>query len=137
MNLDFASLDRRKFLRGTSVALVLPWLESFAGALQGGKPRAQRKRLACVYWPAAVPLPLTKDPPVQDLASLPPVRAAVWKLPRPRVKDYRASPKAPRSDLQRAYGSLLQYYRSQSVPDRCPRVPIVESRPLQIKRSLA
>jgi hypothetical protein len=71
MNLDFASLDRRKFLRGTSVALVLPWLESFAGALEGDKPRAQRKRLACVYWPDGVPMPLTKDPAFQDWSWFP------------------------------------------------------------------
>lgn len=69
--MNIASLDRRNFLRGTSVALALPWLESFARALEKGKPRAPRKRFACVYWPDGVPMPLSKDPAFQEWSWFP------------------------------------------------------------------
>ena len=61
MNIDIAFLDRRRFLRGSAVALALPWLESFVGASDVER-RAQRKRFACVYWPDGVPMPLLEDP---------------------------------------------------------------------------
>lgn len=76
MKIDIASLDRRRFLRGSAVALALPWLESFVGE---GAPardreverRARRKRFACVYWPDGVPMPLQKDPAFQDWSWFP------------------------------------------------------------------
>lgn len=71
MNIDIGSLDRRKFLRGSAVALALPWLESFHGHLTKGKPRKNRKRFACVYWPDGVPMPLKQDPACQDWSWFP------------------------------------------------------------------
>jgi hypothetical protein len=70
MNIDIASLDRRRFLRGSAVALALPWLESFVGAA-GVERRAQRKRFACVYWPDGVPMPLAEDPAYKDWSWFP------------------------------------------------------------------
>jgi len=70
MNIDIASLDRRRFLRGSAVALALPWLESFVGA-SGVERRAQRKRFACVYWPDGVPMPLVEDPAYKDWSWFP------------------------------------------------------------------
>lgn len=70
MNTDIASLDRRRFLRGSAVALALPWLESFVGAA-GVERRAQRKRFACVYWPDGVPMPLVEDPAYKDWSWFP------------------------------------------------------------------
>lgn len=71
MKIDIASLDRRKFLRGSAVALALPWLESFAGTVGGLHPRVERKRFACVYWPDGVPMPLPADPAYQDWSWFP------------------------------------------------------------------
>jgi Protein of unknown function (DUF1552) len=68
MRIDIASLDRRRFLRGTGLALALPWLESIAGA--AGR-RARPKRLACIYFPDGVPMPLAADPAFQDWAWFP------------------------------------------------------------------
>jgi hypothetical protein len=71
MNIDIETLDRRRFLRGSAVALALPWLESFSGAPGTGEARAPRKRLACVYWPDGVPMPLASDPAFQDCSWFP------------------------------------------------------------------
>jgi hypothetical protein len=71
MNIPIASLDRRRFLRGSGVALALPYLESFARALAGGKKQVPRKRFACVYWPDGVPMPLAEDPAFQDWSWFP------------------------------------------------------------------
>jgi len=82
-SIKIASLDRRRFLRGSGLALALPWLETFAGskteafarsALRGaesGHARAQPKRFACVYWPDGVPMPLPEDPAYQDWSWFP------------------------------------------------------------------
>jgi hypothetical protein len=71
MTTSLNSLDRRRFLRGTGVALALPWFESvarFAGAAeQGSLP----KRLACFYMPDGVPMPLAEDPAYKDWAWFP------------------------------------------------------------------
>lgn len=55
-------LDRRKFLRGTGVALALPWFESFASAAGISSQSSPKKRLACFYVPDGVPMPLAEDP---------------------------------------------------------------------------
>ena len=34
MNIDIETLDRRRFLRGSAVALALPWLESFSAGIE-------------------------------------------------------------------------------------------------------
>ena len=61
-----SALDRRRFLRGTGLALALPLLES---ATLLGKPATQvdtPKRLACIYFPDGVPMPLPEDPAYTD-----------------------------------------------------------------------
>lgn len=67
-----ASFDRRRFLRGTGVALALPWLESAvvraAGATAATEPA---RRLACFYMPDGVPMPLANDPAYEDWAWFP------------------------------------------------------------------
>ncbi|MCB9886455.1 MAG: DUF1552 domain-containing protein [Planctomycetes bacterium] len=71
MHIDIASLDRRRFLRGSAVALALPWFETFARAAGSAARRARPKRFACVYFPDGVPMPLAEDPAYQDWAWFP------------------------------------------------------------------
>ncbi len=71
MNTDLASLDRRQFLRGSGVALALPWFESFARFAHAAEQPVRRKRLACIYMPDGVPMPLAEDPAHQDWAWFP------------------------------------------------------------------
>ena len=70
MTITIKTLDRRRFLRGTGIALALPWLEctAFGGS---PSPQANRKRLACFYQPDGVPMPLAEDPAFQDWAWFP------------------------------------------------------------------
>ena len=63
MNQKISSLDRRKFLRGTGLALALPWLESFSGSLSAAPSATDSiRRLACFYMPDGVPMPRVDDP---------------------------------------------------------------------------
>lgn len=73
MNTDFSRLDRRRFLRGSAVALALPWLESFARPLgeAADDATAPRRRLACIYMPDGVPMPLPADPAHEEWAWFP------------------------------------------------------------------
>ena len=71
MNTSFSTLDRRKFLRGTGVALALPLFESFADAPPAASQTAKRKRLACFYMPDGVPMPLEEDPSFKDWSWFP------------------------------------------------------------------
>ena len=71
MNLNLANLDRRRFLRGTGIALALPWLESFSGLAGAAEAPNHRKRLACFYMPDGVPMPLAEDPAYKDWAWFP------------------------------------------------------------------
>ena len=72
MTLNLNSLDRRRFLRGTGVALALPLFETFATSLaKAADKTAQPRRLACFYFPDGVPMPLTKDPAYKDWAWFP------------------------------------------------------------------
>lgn len=71
MNNNFASLDRRRFLRGTGIALALPWLESFSVFAGTAEESALPKRLACFYMPDGVPMPLAEDPAHKDWAWFP------------------------------------------------------------------
>ena len=65
-------LDRRRFLRGTGVALALPLFETFATtSAQAVAKSAQPKRLACFYFPDGVPMPLPEDPAYKDWAWFP------------------------------------------------------------------
>ncbi|MEY2599461.1 MAG: hypothetical protein RLZZ142_1720 [Verrucomicrobiota bacterium] len=69
MNLKNDLLSRRTFLRGTGVALALPWLETFAGtaAARDEHPR----RFLSVYHPDGVGLPLKSDPAWEDWSWFP------------------------------------------------------------------
>lgn len=62
-------ISRRTFLRGTGLALSLPWLETFAAsaASKGGTP----KRFLSVYHPDGVGLPLKSDPAWEDWSWFP------------------------------------------------------------------
>jgi hypothetical protein len=67
MTLNLNSLDRRRFLRGTGVALALPLFESVTTSLaRAAADTPNPKRLACFYFPDGVPMPLPKDPAHKD-----------------------------------------------------------------------
>jgi hypothetical protein len=70
-NLCLASLDRRRFLRGTGVALALPMFEAVTRLGGAAEQRAPRKRLACFYMPDGVPMPLAEDPAHKDWSWFP------------------------------------------------------------------
>lgn len=80
MPLNLNQLDRRRFLRGSGIALALPLLASGSqvSALMPWdqeKPTSEEnpnpKRLACVYFPDGVPMPLREDPAYQDWSWFP------------------------------------------------------------------
>jgi len=66
MNTNLASLDRRRFLRGTGVALALPLFESATRLACAAEQPVQKRRLACFYMPDGVPMPLAEDPAYKD-----------------------------------------------------------------------
>ena len=72
MNNKHHTLNRRSFLRGTAgFALALPAFETFSQVTRpSGKPKTPR-RLACVYLPNGVPMPLKEDPAYQDWSWFP------------------------------------------------------------------
>lgn len=71
MKTSFSALDRRRFLRGTGIALALPLLEANV-ALAGDKASAtKRKRLACFYLPDGVPMPRSDDPAFEEWSWFP------------------------------------------------------------------
>ena len=62
------AFSRRAFLRGTGVALALPWMETFAAQSQADQtPR----RFVSVYHPDGVGLPLKTDPAWKDWSWFP------------------------------------------------------------------
>ncbi|QDT59112.1 hypothetical protein SV7mr_16180 [Stieleria bergensis] len=62
------AFSRRAFLRGTGVALALPWMETFADQTQADQtPR----RFVSVYHPDGVGLPLKTDPAWKDWSWFP------------------------------------------------------------------
>lgn len=71
MKTNVTSLDRRRFLRGTGVALALPLFESVPLFAQTANKSSMPKRLACFYMPDGVPMPLADDPAYQDWAWFP------------------------------------------------------------------
>ncbi|PQO25283.1 hypothetical protein C5Y96_25610 [Blastopirellula marina] len=72
MGLNFRSLDRRRFLRGSGVALALPLFGSLLPSAAFGEPTPNNpKRLGCFYFPDGVPMPLPEDPSYQDWAWFP------------------------------------------------------------------
>jgi hypothetical protein len=62
-------MTRRTFLRGTGVALALPWFETFSVA-NPAKPQ-NPKRFLSVYHPDGVGLPLKTDPAWEDWSWFP------------------------------------------------------------------
>lgn len=69
MNAKLASVSRRTFLRGTGLALALPWFETFA---KHDSPKDQTpKRFLSVYHPDGVGLPLKSDPAWRDWSWFP------------------------------------------------------------------
>jgi Protein of unknown function (DUF1552) len=71
MNNILTSLDRRRFLRGSGVALALPWFESLTRFANAAEPSVKRNRLACFYIPDGVPMPLAEDPAYKDWSWFP------------------------------------------------------------------
>ena len=70
MTLNISRMDRRKFLRGTGIALALPMFGSLS--LTGRASTATNpKRLGCFYFADGVPMPLPNDPAYQDWAWFP------------------------------------------------------------------
>jgi len=63
------TLNRRTFLRGSGVALALPWLETFAASQQAKDTTP--KRFLSVYHPDGVGLPLKSDPAWKDWSWFP------------------------------------------------------------------
>lgn len=72
MTFNLNQLDRRRFLRGSGAALALPTLTSSL-PLKAATPerRGNPKRLACIYFPDGVPMPLREDPAYQDWSWFP------------------------------------------------------------------
>jgi hypothetical protein len=68
--MNFNQIDRRRFLRGSGIALALPMFGSWANA-SSVAPQDNPKRLACFYFPDGVPMPLANDPAYQDWAWFP------------------------------------------------------------------
>ena len=71
MNSEFTNLSRRKFLRGSGIALALPGFLSLQNDADAAAEGPQPKRLACFYFPDGVPMPLPEDPAYQDWAWFP------------------------------------------------------------------
>ena len=69
MNVKPILLSRREFLRGSGVALALPWLETFASGRQARTETP--KRFVSVYHPDGVGLPLKADPAWKDWSWFP------------------------------------------------------------------
>lgn len=72
MNCRLNIIDRRRFLRGTGIALALPLFSSLRSAqARGQQPSANPRRLGCFYFPDGVPMPLPEDPAYQEWAWFP------------------------------------------------------------------
>ncbi len=71
MQRSISELDRRRFLRGSGIALSLPLLTSVVRAADNSGAGTGVRRLACFYQPDGVPMPLSEDPAYQDWAWFP------------------------------------------------------------------
>lgn len=72
MNWKMHQIDRRRFLRGSGVALALPLFGSFTHSVARAQGEAVNpKRLGCFYFPDGVPMPLPEDPAYQEWAWFP------------------------------------------------------------------
>lgn len=63
-------IDRRRFLRGSGLALALPLFDSLSGKALADKDGSPR-RLACFYFPDGVPMPLANDSAYLDWSWFP------------------------------------------------------------------
>ncbi len=70
MAMNISRMDRRKFLRGTGIALALPMFGSLSLAGRASS-ETNPKRLGCFYFADGVPMPLPNDPAYQDWAWFP------------------------------------------------------------------
>ena len=70
MPIDLNRIDRRRFLRGTGLALAIPMMGSLHRIARGDEVSNPR-RLGCFYFPDGVPMPLPNDPAYQDWAWFP------------------------------------------------------------------
>lgn len=72
MAFNLNQLDRRRFLRGSGAALALPLLSSSLPLLAANRDsQTTPKRLACIYFPDGVPMPLREDPAHEDWSWFP------------------------------------------------------------------
>lgn len=72
MDFNLNQLDRRRFLRGSGAALALPFLSSSLPLCAvDSDQRTNPKRLACIYFPDGVPMPLREDPAYADWSWFP------------------------------------------------------------------
>ena len=71
MTTNLASLDRRRFLRGSGFALALPCFEPLTRFCSASGQTRPPRRLACFYMPDGVPMPLASDPAHKDWAWFP------------------------------------------------------------------
>ena len=69
MNENSRGINRRNFLRGSGIALALPWLEATAASPHATKQTP--KRFVSVYHPDGVGLPLKTDPAWHDWSWFP------------------------------------------------------------------
>ncbi|MFN3191315.1 MAG: DUF1552 domain-containing protein [Aureliella sp.] len=67
------SVDRRKFIRGSGIALALPLFESLLPALRADEEQSDSvpRRFAGFYMPDGVPMPLREDPAHADWSWFP------------------------------------------------------------------
>ena len=97
---EMAAIDRRRFLRGATFALALPWFESAAAAWPRARDEQRRRRFACAYFPDGVPMPLAEDPAFEEWS---------W-FPHGSGKDFRftqcLAPLAPLRDDLTVYSGL-------------------------------
>ena len=70
MAFNLNSIDRRRFLRGTGLALALPLFESVSASANPDEAK-NPNRLGCFYFPDGVPMPLPEDPAHKEWAWFP------------------------------------------------------------------
>lgn len=72
MGCKLSEIDRRRFLRGSGIALALPVFGSLLDSVaRGDNMESNPKRLGCFYFPDGVPMPLPEDPAYQDWSWFP------------------------------------------------------------------
>ena len=81
MPLNLNSIDRRRFLRGSGLALALPLFETFRSSqTSASETETNPRRLACFYFPDGVPMPRRDDPAYDDWSWFPHGNASDFTL---------------------------------------------------------